>query len=173
MQQNRILGTPVQKFDKDLLEQILQWKRTGERLILLMDVNGNPLHNNLYRQIGVRAVGMKEFTHKFWGPTPPHNHSRDRAPIYGGYKSQEIEIVSICMLNFTDSPGDHRSLIFDTSTRSMLGESLNKICRPVSITSHGSSVMSYNKIVQEQCATHQIQERMDAIDSLTRYCGFP
>jgi len=31
----------------------------------------------------------------------------------------------------------------------------------------------YNKIVQEQCIIHQIQERMDAIDRLTSYCGYP
>ena len=51
-------------FHKDLLEQILGWKLIGERLILLMDVNRNPLHNNLYRKIGVRADRMEEFAHK-------------------------------------------------------------------------------------------------------------
>ena len=117
---------------KDLLEQILGWKRIGERLILLMDVNRNPLHNNLYRQIGVRADGMEEFTHKCWGPTPPYTHARGSAPIDGRYKSQEIEIVNLCMLNFTDSPGYHRSLIFNVSTCSMLVETLNKNCKPVS-----------------------------------------
>ena len=176
MQQNGIPGTPVQMFDKDLSEQILQWKRTGERLLLLMDVSGNPLHNNLCMQIGAGADRMEEFTHKCWGPTPPHTHARGSAPIDGGYKSQEIEILNLCMLNFTDSPGDHTSLIFNVLTFSMLGESLNKICRPVSrrlITSQRLSVMTYNKIVQEQCATHQIQERMDAIHSLTSYCRYP
>ena len=119
---------------------------------------------------------MEEFTHKFWGSTTPHTHARDSAPIDGGYKSQEIEIVNLCMLNFADRPGDHRSLILDVSTSSMLGETLNKICKLVSrflITSQRLSVMSYNKIVQEHCSTHRIQEWMDAIDRLTSYCGYP
>ena len=124
-----------------------------------MDVNRNPLHKNLYRQIGVGADGMEEFTHKFWEPTPPHTHARGSAPIDGKYKSQEIEIVNLCMLNFTDSPGDHSSLILNVQTHSMLGETLNNICKPVSrllITSQQLSAMRYNKIVQEQCTTHQI-----------------
>jgi hypothetical protein len=44
MQINGIPGTPVQIFAKDLLEQNLQWKKTGERLKLIIDVIGNPLH---------------------------------------------------------------------------------------------------------------------------------
>ena len=74
------------------------------------------------------------------------------------------------------SSDDHRSLILGVSTCSMLGESLNKICRPVSrllITSQRLSLMTYNKIVQEQCVTCQIIERMDAIDRLTCYCSYP
>ena len=119
---------------------------------------------------------MEEFTHKCWGPTPPHTHARGSAPIDGGYKSQEIEMFNLCMLNFADSPGDHRSLILDVSTRSMFGYELNQICKPVSrrlITSQRSSVMRYKKIVQDQFIIHQIQERMDAIDRLTSYCGYP
>ena len=97
MQRNGILGTPVQIFDKDLLEKIIHWKQTGERLLILMDVNGNPLHNNLYRKIGGREDRMEEFTHKCWGPTLPHTHARGSSPIDGGYKSQEIEIVNLCI----------------------------------------------------------------------------
>ena len=88
---------------------------------------------------------------------------------------QEIEIVNLCMLNFADSPGDHRSLTLEVSTRSMFGDKLNKICKQVSrhlITSQRSSVMRYKKIVQQQYIIHQIQEQMDAIDRLTSYCGY-
>ena len=30
-----------------------------------------------------------------------------------------------------------------------------------------------NRIVQEQCSIHRIQERLDAIDKMTKYCGHP
>ena len=88
----------------------------------------------------------------------------------------EVEILNLSMLKFVDSPGNHRSLLLDVSTRSLLGEHLNKICRPVSrrlVTSQKKSTTRYNKIFKEQCSIHRIQERMDAIVKMTKYCGYP
>ncbi len=79
------------------------------------------------------------------------------------------------MLPFLDCPGDHRAFILDISTRLLLGKFRYKICRPVShrlITSQQSSVDEYNRIVREQFARHRIIERLDAVDKMTRYCGF-
>ena len=80
------------------------------------------------------------------------------------------------MLTFAKSPGDHRSLCFDISTRSLLGEFRFKICLPVSrqlVTSQQASVTQYNQIVMEQFKTHQILERLDAVNKMTRCCGYP
>ncbi len=41
------------------------------------------------------------------------------------------------------------------------------------ITSQQGLVDEYNRIVQEQFAQHRIVERLDAVDNMTRYCGFP
>ena len=113
MQRTGLSGTPVQMFDRDLTEQNKNWRATGERVVLLMDVNADPLKNNLYKNIGGGPEGMQEFSHTCWGPTLPHTHARGSGPIDGGYKSPEIEIVNLSMLTFADSPGDHRSLILD------------------------------------------------------------
>jgi hypothetical protein len=64
MQQNNITGTPVGMFDKKLDKEIKKWRATGERIILLMDVNGNPLINGLYNKIERGSDGMEEFTHR-------------------------------------------------------------------------------------------------------------
>jgi hypothetical protein len=80
------------------------------------------------------------------------------------------------MLTFAESPGDHQSLCFDISTRSLLGEFRYKVCRPVSqrlVTSQPDSVRRYNDIVREQFEIHRILERLDAVDKMTRYCGYP
>ena len=167
---------PVSMFDADLSKQIQEWRRAGERIVLVIDVNGHPLHNNLYRQLQERGTEMEEFSHKCWGPTAPYTHYAGRSPIDGAYKSPEIEIVNLCMLTFAESPGDHRSLCFDISTRSLLGEYRFKICRPVSrrlVTSQQDSVTRYNQIVIDQFEIHRILERMDAVDKMTRYCGYP
>jgi hypothetical protein len=118
----------------------------------------------------------EEFSHKCWGLKAPYTHPAGKSPIDGAYKSSEIEIVNLSMRTFTDSPEDHRSLCFDISTRSLLGNFKHKICRPVSrrlVTSQQSSVKRYNEIVCEQFDIHCIVERMEAVDKMTRYCGYP
>ena len=80
------------------------------------------------------------------------------------------------MLPFLDSPGDHCAFIIDISTRSLLGKFWYKVCRPVSrrlITSQQGPVNEYNRTVDDQFSQHQIVKRLDAINKMTRYCGFP
>jgi hypothetical protein len=87
-----------------------------------------------------------------------------------------VEIVNLCMLTLAESPGDHQSLCFDISTRSLLGEFRFKICRPFSrrlVTSQQDSVRRYNEKVREQFGIHRISERLDVVDKMTRYCGYP
>jgi hypothetical protein len=51
-----------------------------------------------------------------------------------------------------------------------------KVCRPVShrlVTSQASSVRRYNEIIREQFSIHRIEERLNAVDNMTRYCRYP
>ena len=156
----------VSLFDSDLLKQIKEWRGHGERIVLLIDVNGHPLHNKLYRQLQESKTNMEEFSHKCWGPKAPYTHPTDKSPIDG--------TVNQCMFTFAESPGDHRSLCFDISTRSLLGKFRYKVCRPVSrrlVTSQQSLVTSYNEMVRDQFELHCIVERLDAVDRIMRYCG--
>ncbi len=167
---------PVELFNRDLSKQIKEWRDAGDKIVLAADLNGHPLHNNLYNQLKERRTGMEEFSHKCWGPMAPYTHPAGKSPIDGAYKSVDIEIVNLSMLTFADSPGDHMSLCFDISTRSLLGEFKHKICCPVSrrlVTSQQSSVKRYNKIIREQFDIHRIAERMEGVDKMKRYCGYP
>jgi hypothetical protein len=122
MQLHNILGTPQQLFNKDLLQQFKRWRKSGERIILLMDANEHVLMGRFNRGISRAGLDLEEFTHKCWGASQPHTHINGSIPINGGYKSPEIVVLNVCMLPFLDSPGDHRALIIDISTRSLLGE---------------------------------------------------
>ncbi len=133
--------TPIELFDYNLRKQVKEWRRKGERIILMMDLNDHPLRNKLYKKL--KEHDMTEFSHKCWGPKEPYTHHSGTSPIDGSYKTPDIEIVNIAMLNFVESPGDHHSLILDVSTQSLLGIYRYKICRPVSrrlVTSQVSSV---------------------------------
>jgi hypothetical protein len=152
------------------------WQVVGAPLGPLMDVNDQPVHNKFYTTLKEQTTDMEEFTHKCWGPKEPCTHHSGKSPIDGSHKSPEVEIVNLSMLNFAESPSNHRSLLFDISTYSLLGEFRYKVCRPVSrrlVTLQADSVKHYNKIVRDQFKVHRIVERMDTVDKMTTYCGNP
>jgi hypothetical protein len=176
MQLHNLKGSPQQLFDKDLLYQCKLWRKSGERVILSMDAKEHVPKGKFNKALTRTGLDMEEFTHKCWGPNQPYTHIHGSILIDGGYKLSEIEILNVCMLPFLDSPGDHRAFTIDISTRSLLGEFHYKVCRPVSrplIMSQQRSVDKYNRIVQEQFAWHRIVERLEAVDNMTCYCGFP
>jgi hypothetical protein len=75
--------------------------------VLAIDVNGHPLHNDLYQQLQAHKMEMEEFSHMCWDPKAPHMHPAGKSPIDGAYKSPEVEIVNLSMLTFAESPGGH------------------------------------------------------------------
>jgi hypothetical protein len=134
---------PIELFDSDLSKQIREWRTSGERIVLLMDVNKHPFHNKLYNRFKAEQTEMEEFSHKCWGPKEPYTHTWGKYSIDEAYKTPEVEIVNLRMLTFVESPGVHRSLLFDISTHSLLGEHKYKVCHQVSqwlVTSQPSSV---------------------------------
>ncbi len=68
--------------------------------MLLINVNDHQLHNKFYSTLKEQNTDMEEFTHKCWGPKEPYTHHSGKSPINGGYKSLEVEIVNLSMLNF-------------------------------------------------------------------------
>ncbi len=164
---------PIDLFDHDMCKQVKEWRGKGERIILMMDLNNHPMRNKLYMKL--KDQDMTELTHKCWGPKEPYKHHSRKSPIDRGYKTPEVEIVNLTMLNFAESPGDHWSFILDVSTQSLLGVYRYKICWLVSqrlVTSQGGSVRRYNKITRGQFSIHHIKQRMNAVNNMTRYCGY-
>ncbi len=113
--------------------------------------------------------------HNCWGPKEPCKHHSGKSPIDGGYKTLEFEIVNLSMLTFAESPGEHQSFILDVSTRSLLGVNRYKVCQPVSrqlVTTQEFYVKRYNEIIRDQFEIHRIEEQLNAVDNMTRYCGY-
>jgi hypothetical protein len=114
--------------------------------------------------------------HKCWGPKEPYTHHSRKSPIDGGYKTPEVEIVNLSMLTFAECPGDPQSFILEVSTRSLLGVYRYKVCQPVSqqlVTLQEFSVKRYIEIIRDQFKIHRIDERLNTVDNMTRYCRYP
>ncbi len=96
-----------------------------------MDINDHPMHNKFYTKLKAHT-DTEEFIHKCWGPKEPYMHHAGKLPIDRGYKTREVEIVNLALLNFAESPGDHQSFVLDISTRSLLRVYGYNVCRPTS-----------------------------------------
>ena len=108
IQSKELKSNPVELFDLDLSKQIVEWQGAGERIVLVINLNGHLLHNNFHRQLKERQTEIEEFSHKCGGKKAPYTHHAGSSPIDGAYKFPEIEIVNLSLLTFAESPGDHR-----------------------------------------------------------------
>jgi hypothetical protein len=111
---------PINLFDHDLSKQIKEWRGKGKKILLMMDINDHPMRNKIYTKLKAHT-NMEVFTHKCWGPKEPYMHHAGKSPIDGGYKTPEVEIINLALLNFAENPGDHGSFVLDIFTCSLLG----------------------------------------------------
>ena len=51
IQAHGINCSPVELFDRDLAKQIKEWRKSRERIVLMMDVNDHPLTSKFYQQL--------------------------------------------------------------------------------------------------------------------------
>ena len=117
-----------------------------------MDANEHMMDGKLRKMLEAEGVGLVEFSHKYWGKTPPNIYINGTIPIDAGYRSTDIEVTNFCMLPFINSPGDHRTWIIEVSTRLMIGEHLHNIEQPYGrrlVMSNHKAVKRYNEIVKE------------------------
>jgi hypothetical protein len=161
--------TPYALFVNDLLAAIRCWRAAGDRIILFIDSNEHIVTGPLSRRLTHASIGLSEITHKFWmHGQEPNTHFRGSQPIDGIYVSPEIEVGSFLSLSFHEGVGDHRTMIVDFSTASMIGHHQGHIVRPTSrrlTTKQPSSVTNYNSTLLTLLTAHRIPERLRSISA--------
>ena len=176
IQSHQLACTPYQLFVQDLTEQVKCWVEAGDRILLFIDANEHILDGLIGRKLTAPRLGLVEVTHRLWGDTPPHTFIDGSMPIDGVFASPELEVTNSLMLSFHESVGDHRSIIIEVSTRSMLGQHQSSIVRPTTrrlTTKQPQSVSKYNACFLAQCTTHNIQTRTSSLLSAVRSTAYP
>ena len=163
--QNKGLHTnPYDMFCDDLLRQLRVWKKEGDRILLMMDANEHVLDGPFTRQLR-EELDLEEISHKAWRGSPPNTHISGSKPIDGVWASRSLEIGGFKILSFSESVGDHRTMIFDVSTRSLIGIFEHHVvrsgCRRLNCKT--SSLSRYNAILERMMAMHRMEERLDEI----------
>ena len=158
---------PYTLFVNDLLAAIRCWRALGDRIILFIDSNEHILNGPLAQQLTHPSIGLCELTHKFWPPgKEPHTHFRGSQPIDGIYASPEVEASNFLSLSFHEGVGNHRTMIVDFTTASMIGHYQGHVVCPTSrrlTTRQPSSVKNYNSALLLQLNSHRIPERLQSI----------
>ena len=155
--------TPYELFCSDLLTQLRTWREQGYNVVMVMDANEHVLTGQFTRQLA--NVGLKEVSHKQWGDSEPNTYIDGSQPIDGVWISSGLELGGLLILPFSMSVGDHRTILFDLSTRSLIGKFEHRIVRSACrrLNTKNSSLGRYTKILDRQMSIHRMYQRLDAI----------
>ena len=166
IQTNRLSCTPYQLFVDDLTKQIKCWTEAGDRILLFIDANEDIRTGLIARSLTSTDIGLQEISHKVWVSSPPNTYIDGSLPIDGIFASPELEILHCMSLSFHESIGDHRTMMIEISTRSLLGQHQSSIVRPTTrrlTTKQPRSVTQYNECFLSQCHLHRISERTNSL----------
>lgn len=164
LQRNGITNrTPRSLFHDDFLGVLKNWIKDGERLLIFIDMNEHILTSGLAREI--LGLGLEEATHRQWPEgVEPRTYIRGSGPIDAVYHSPGLEITSVAQLSFHEGVGDHRTIIVDVSSRSMIGQDNFRIVRPTArrlTMANQTYVKRYVEILEGKVAEHQLHQRLD------------
>ena len=121
--------SPLQLFLADLVKQLTSWRAAGNRLILFIDANESIIRGPICRALS--NIGMREVTHKYWANgVEPNTHIAGSQSIDGIFTTHDVESTNFLLLPFTESVGDHRTMILEVSTASTIGHYQGNIVRP-------------------------------------------
>ena len=169
--------SPYQMFADDLARQLKIWRRAGDRIILCMDANEHVLRGPLAKRFQAQDIELTEATHTFWpSNTEPNTHIDGKLPIDGIFVTPDVDVTNFLSLSFHESIGDHRTMIIEVTTSSVIGRYQGKIVQPstrrLTLRQHGA-VASYNKSLHSQLSLHNIPQRIASLRSEIRAANKP
>ena len=82
---------------KNFAKQCRLWRRNNEKLIIIMDANESTMDGPLGKMLEKGGVNLEEFSHKYYGNSPPNTFIDGKIPIDAGYKTPDLEITAFCM----------------------------------------------------------------------------
>ena len=139
----------------------------GDRIILMMDANEHVLNGTLCRRLREEdlVLDLEEISQKVWGGQEINTHIDGSKPIDGVWVSCSLEIGGCLILPFSQSVGDHRSMLFEVTSRSLLGVYENRVVRAECrrLNTQTLSLGRYNAVLERLMATHRLVECQEAV----------
>ena len=165
--------SPRTIFFEQLVAQLLVWKSQGEEIILLGDFNENVYTGRIAKRLAQEDLGMSEQCLAVNGVWIPAKHVRGSRPIDGVFAMPGITSVNAMVLPVYGSLGDHRCLIVDFTSDSVLGTVFPRVAKPTSRKLHciDRLVRNYNEKLDCLLDEHRLYTKMaelyESVDLLT------
>jgi len=149
-----------------LISQLLTWKEKGYDIILVGDFNENVYSGRIARRLADDDLNLEEQCMKRTGTPLPPSHTSGTTPVCAVYATAGVEVVNVFVLEHHGGVGDHRLIVVDFSSVSVIGMDFPNIVRPEARNLHCNSERirdNYNKILDQLCHRHRMYERMKEI----------
>jgi hypothetical protein len=159
-------------FFKQLIAQLVVWKATDADIILLGDFNENVYTGRIAKCLEQADLNFSE---QCLGCTGMHILPTFRdgiMPINAVYATARIKYVKAYILPHKGRIGDHRCLIIDFSSSSVIGTRFQNIVQCAARRLHCKSmqfVQAYNRKLDLVCSRHKMYERIYFIYSHVEY----
>lgn len=159
-------GSPRSRFLSDLVEQLTQWRRSGNDIILLGDLNECVYNGSVAKRLAEDDILMGEAFKSVNGHDAPASHYRGQLPITGCFITPGVDCLNVYVSPHRAGAGDHRYWIIDICARSLLGVDYPHLVRPRGRRLKccvERTVRKYNKKLRRLTAEHNMYTKMDKL----------
>jgi hypothetical protein len=157
---------PRKRFLTDLLALLSKWREEGKRIIVYMDANEHVYKGAIGKALtDSEGLDMVEAVQECNGAKLGATHFRGSKPIDAIWATKDLEITNACAMPIGYGPGDHRMIVVDFTTVSLVGEDPQVIVRPGARRLNSKcpvSLRNYNRVLEELLSKHQLTEKMVA-----------
>ena len=133
----------------------------------MMDTNKNILHDIFTSLLtdDMNGLDLEEVIHRVWGAEEQNTFIDGYRPIDEVWASTCLEIGGFKLLSFRGIFGDHRTMIFDVTTCSLIGNFEHRVvmagCRRLNCKA--SSMKKYIKLLEKLMAENRMDDRVNEV----------
>jgi hypothetical protein len=155
---------PIEAFDNDIIFCIKQWIKTGDQIILGIDVKEDIRSGIFARRIRLEC-GLQEIMIRNFGPSLPNTYAQGSSPIDGLFVSSNL---INCTSGYTDIVCDHRMLWIDIPTDLALGYTPAAFASPSPkrlILQDPRVVKNYCKLLKSKLESNEVLSRIQTLEN--------
>ena len=113
---------PRTRFRHDLIKQLVQWRKDGDRLVVCLDTNGDRYKKKFVKDlVQTSELDMIEVVGSFTGQKVGPIFFRGKDPVDGVWATPDVAITGACVMPVGYGVGDHRMFVIDFLTYSLIG----------------------------------------------------